>query len=72
MGIEGLDERQQLAFIAEIDSTRNLLAYGLRALRTDALIDNIQYPLLTVLSIGLDKLKKSRTRADRLGRPAAA
>ena len=58
MGIEGLDERQQLALIAEIDSTRNLLAYGLRALRTDALIDNIRDPILTVLSIGLEKLYK--------------
>lgn len=58
MGIEGLDERQQLALIAEVDSTRNLLAYGLRALRTDALIDNIRDPILSVLSIGLEKLYK--------------
>ena len=44
--------------MAEVDSTRNLLAYGLRALRTDALIDNIRDTILSVLSIGLEKLYK--------------
>lgn len=39
-------------------STRNLLAYGLRVLRTDALFDNTRDPILTMLSIGMEKLYK--------------
>ena len=47
-----------LALIAEMTSTRNLLAYGLRVIRADALTENNRDPILTMLSIGVEKLYK--------------
>lgn len=39
-------------------STRNLLAYGIRVIRTGAFIDTTRDPILTMLSIGVEKLYK--------------
>lgn len=58
MAIEHLDHRQARALIEEMTSTRNLLAYGVRAVRTGAFIDTTRDPILTLLSIGVEKLYK--------------
>lgn len=42
----------------EMTSTRNLLSYGVRAVRTGAFIDTTRDPILTLLSIGVEKLFK--------------
>ena len=39
-------------------ATRNLLAYGLRVVRTGAFIDTTRDPILRLLSIGVEKLYK--------------
>ncbi len=39
-------------------STRNLLSYGIRAFRTATFIENTRDPILTMLSIGVEKLYK--------------
>ena len=53
-----LSTKQNFAFIAEVTSTRNLLAYGARVVRTAAFIDTTRDPILTMLSIGFEKLYK--------------
>lgn len=53
-----LDRQQGFALLAEMTSTRNLLAYGIRAIRTGAFIDTTRDPILTMLSIGMEKLYK--------------
>jgi hypothetical protein len=53
-----LDRQQSLALQAEMTSTRNLLAYGIRAIRTGKFIDTTRDPILTMLSIGVEKLYK--------------
>lgn len=53
-----LDRQQGFALIAEMTSTRNLLAYGIRAVRTGVFIDTTRDPILTMLSIGTEKLYK--------------
>lgn len=58
MAIVDLDRQQGFAFIAEMNSTRNLLAYGIRVVRTGAFIDTTRDPILTMLSIGVEKLYK--------------
>ncbi|MFE9658299.1 hypothetical protein [Micromonospora sp. NPDC006431] len=58
MAIVNLDRQQGFALIAEMTSTRNLLAYGIRVLRTGAFIDTTRDPILTMLSIGVEKLYK--------------
>ncbi|MBA3618009.1 MAG: hypothetical protein H0W56_00125 [Acidothermales bacterium] len=44
--------------MAEMTSTRNLLAYGIRVIRTGAFVDTTRDPILTMLSIGVEKLYK--------------
>ena len=53
-----LDRQQGFALLAEMTSTRNRLAYGIRAIRTGAFIDTTRDPILTMLSIGMEKLYK--------------
>lgn len=53
-----LNRQQGFALLAEMTSTRNLLAYGIRAIRTGAFIDTTRDPILTMLSIGMEKLYK--------------
>lgn len=53
-----LDRQQGSALLAEMTSTRNLLAYGIRVIHTGAFIDTTRDPILTMLSIGLEKLYK--------------
>lgn len=53
-----LDQEQGSALLAEMTSTRNLLAYGIRVIRTGTFIDSTRDPILTMLSIGLEKLYK--------------
>ncbi|GAA1868718.1 hypothetical protein [Myceligenerans crystallogenes] len=58
MAIVDLDRQQGFALLAEMTSTRNLLAYGIRVVRTGAFIDTTRDPILTMLSIGVEKLYK--------------
>lgn len=58
MPIVDLDQRQGFALLSEITSTRNLLAYGVRAIRTSEFIETTRDPILTMLSIGVEKLYK--------------
>ena len=58
MPIVDLDQQRAFALIAEMTSTRNLLAYGVRVVRTGAFIDTTRDPILTMLSIGVEKLYK--------------
>lgn len=44
--------------IQESDSAKHLLAYGTRALRTAAFIYTTRDPIMTMLSIGVEKLLK--------------
>lgn len=53
-----VDRQQAFALLAEMNSTRNLLAYGIRVVRTGAFIDTTRDPILTMLSIGVEKLYK--------------
>lgn len=53
-----LNPQQSDALIAEMTSTRNLLAYGIRVIRTGTFIDTTRDPILTMLSIGVEKLYK--------------
>lgn len=58
MAIVNLDRQQEFAFISEMASTRHLLAYGIRVIRTAPFIETIRDPILTMLSIGVEKLYK--------------
>ena len=58
MAIVHLDRQQGFALLAEMTSTRNLLAYGIRVIRTGAFIDTTRDPIFTMLSIGVEKLYK--------------
>lgn len=49
---------QGIQLIQESDSAKHLLAYGIRALRTAAFIDTTREPIMTMLSIGLEKTLK--------------
>ncbi|MDZ8171969.1 hypothetical protein [Microbacterium xanthum] len=49
---------QGLQFIQESDSAKHLLAYGVRALRTAAFIETTRDPIMTMLSIGVEKTLK--------------
>ena len=44
--------------IQESDSAKHLLAYGIRALRTAAFIETTRDPIMTMLSIGVEKMLK--------------
>jgi hypothetical protein len=58
MTIAHLDQQQGFAFLSEATSTRNLLAYGIRVVRTGVFSDTTRDPILTMLSIGVEKLYK--------------
>lgn len=58
MPLGNLTQDQSFAFLAEVTSTRNLLAYGTRVVRGAPFVDTTQDPILTMLSIGLEKLYK--------------
>jgi len=49
---------QGFDFLRESDSAKNLLAYGIRALRTAAFIETTRDPIMTMLSIGVEKMLK--------------
>lgn len=56
--IGNLSRDQTFALISEMNSTRNLLAYGIRAMRTAAFVETTRDPIFTMLSIGVEKLYK--------------
>lgn len=55
---DDLTLQQSLNLDQESDSTKHLLAYGMRALRTAAFIETTRDPIMTMLSIGVEKLLK--------------
>ncbi|MGO4679122.1 hypothetical protein [Microbacterium sp. 2MCAF23] len=55
---DDLSVLQGLQFIQESDSAKHLLAYGIRALRTAAFIETTRDPIMTMLSIGVEKMLK--------------
>ena len=56
--VEGLESKQEIALLQEIESARNLLGYGVKAIREGAFLETTRDPILTMLSIGLEKLYK--------------
>lgn len=58
MSIPYLDREKAFALIEEMTSARNLLAYGTRVVRTAAFLETTRDPILTLLSIGVEKLYK--------------
>lgn len=58
MKIAGLDQDASSAFFHEVNASRQLLAFGLKAVRSDALTANTRDPIMTMLSSGLEKLYK--------------
>ncbi|MGV8910697.1 MAG: hypothetical protein ACOH1Y_17105 [Propionicimonas sp.] len=58
MLFEHLDPQQSVALLEEVTSTRSLLGYGLKALRSGASFATTRDPILTMLSIGFEKLFK--------------
>lgn len=53
-----LTRQQSLNLEQESDSAKHLLAYGVRTLRTAAFIETTRDPIMTMLSIGVEKLLK--------------
>ncbi|GGL06883.1 hypothetical protein GCM10007382_28650 [Salinibacterium xinjiangense] len=58
MPIEHLDNQKAFALIGEMTSTRNLLGYGVKVLRGARFIETTRDPIMTMLSIGVEKLLK--------------
>lgn len=58
MGIANLDRDRGFALIGEMISTGNLLGYGTKVLREARFIETTRDPILTMLSIGVEKLLK--------------
>lgn len=58
MPLTDLNATQAGALLSEVTSARNLLAYGVRTVRTAAFIETTRDPVLTMLSIGVEKLYK--------------
>lgn len=56
--IANLNRDQGFALLSEMSSTRNLLAYGIRTVRTAAFVETTRDPIFTMLSIGVEKLYK--------------
>ena len=71
MPITDLDQPGAMAFLAEVTSARNLLAYGVRSTRTAAFTSTTLDPILTMLSIGVEKLYKLTLGVARLDREGA-
>lgn len=55
MAIDGLNREQAFDFINEMTSARNLLAYGIKSLRDAPFIETTLDPILSLLSIGVEK-----------------
>ncbi len=55
---DNLSLQQGIALIQETTAARNLLAYGTRALRQAAFLDTTRDPVMTMLSIGVEKTMK--------------
>lgn len=55
MAIDGLSREQTFDLINEMTSTRNLLAYGIKSLRDAPFIETTLDPILSLLSIGIEK-----------------
>ena len=55
---DGLSSAQAIALIRETTAARNLLGYGLLALRRTRFVDTTRDPILTMLSIGTEKTFK--------------
>lgn len=53
-----LTMQQSLNLEQESDSAKHLLAYGVRTLRTAAFIETTRDPIMTMLSIGVEKILK--------------
>ncbi len=58
MPIEHLDSQKAFALIGEMTSTRNLLGYGVKVLRVSRFMETTRDPIMTLLSIGVEKLLK--------------
>lgn len=58
MTLPNLNQKQTVALFQEMTSTRNLLTYGIRVVRTGAFVETTRDPILTMLSIGVEKLYK--------------
>lgn len=67
MTIAGLSQAQGFTLLAEITSARNLLAYGIRTIRTAPFVDTTLDPILTLTSIGFEKLYKLTLGVTQLG-----
>jgi len=55
---DGLNQTQGFALISETTAARNLLGYGLWALRNARFWETTRDPILTMLSIGVEKMLK--------------
>lgn len=55
---DDLSFNQSIALIQETTAARNLLGYGTRALREAAFLDTTRDPVMTMLSIGIEKAMK--------------
>jgi len=53
-----LSRLQEINLLQESDSAKHILAYGIHALRTAAFIETTRDPIMTMLSIGLEKMLK--------------
>jgi hypothetical protein len=58
MTVEHLDTPRAFALIGEMTSTRNLLCYGVSVLREARFLETTRDPIMTMLSIGVEKLLK--------------
>jgi hypothetical protein len=56
--IHNLEFNLEVALLGECVSTRNLLSYGVKVMREGAFLETTQDPILTMLTIGLEKLHK--------------
>ncbi len=53
-----LSKLQEINLIQETDSAKHLIAYGIQSLRTAAFIETTRDPIMTMLSIGIEKALK--------------
>jgi hypothetical protein len=58
MQLPGLDRDQSVAFVYEVNATRNTLSYATRIVATDALTDNTRDPIMSLMAAGLERLYK--------------
>lgn len=58
MQLPGLNRDQSVAFVYEVNATRNTLAFATRFVSTDALTDNTRDPIMSLIAPGLERLYK--------------